>query len=52
MKNILLIALFSIYVSAANPISLQFMDIEVKHIYLNNKVEVYKIQREINTLEF
>lgn len=48
MKKIILVTLFFIYANATNPISLQFMDIEVKHIYSNNKEEIYKIQREID----
>lgn len=48
MKKILLTALFSIYLNAANPIALQFMDVEVNHTYLNNSVEKYIIQREID----
>ena len=48
MKNILLVLFLCIYANASNPISLQFMDIEVKHTYLNKKEEVYKIQRVIN----
>ncbi|MDZ7817625.1 MAG: rhodanese-like domain-containing protein [Aliarcobacter sp.] len=48
MTKILLVFTFFIYANAINPISLQYMDIEVKHIYLNKKVETYKIQRNIN----
>jgi rhodanese-related sulfurtransferase len=48
MSKILLIFTFFIYANAINPISLQYMDIEVKHTYLNKKEEIYKIQREIN----
>ena len=48
MKKIFLIVLLCVYANAVNPISLQFMDIEVKHIYSNEKEEIYKIQRIIN----
>jgi rhodanese-related sulfurtransferase len=48
MKIIIFIFMLFIYANAVNPISLQYMDIEVKHTYLNKKEERYKIQREIN----
>lgn len=49
MKKIILIFILFIYANAVNPITLQYMDIEVKHTYLNKKEEIYKIQRQINT---
>lgn len=48
MKKLLSIILISIYANAVNPISLQYMDIDVEHTYLNGKKENYKIQRVIN----
>ena len=48
MKKLSLIFIFCIYANASNPISLQYIDIDVKHTYSNNKEEIYKIQREIN----
>lgn len=48
LKNILLIATISIYANASNPVSLQYIDLKVKHTYSNNKEETYTIQREIN----
>ena len=48
MKRLLSIILLSIYANAANPISLQYMDIDVEHTYLNGKKEIYKIQRNVD----
>lgn len=48
MKKLLLILVISIYANAINPISLQYMDIDVIHTYLNGKEEKYKIGRNIN----
>ena len=46
MKKLSLIFIFCIYANASNPISLQYIDIDVKHTYSNNKEEIYKIQRD------
>lgn len=48
MKKLLLIILISIYANAVNPISLQYMEIDVIHTYLNGKKENYKIQRNVD----
>lgn len=38
----------TIYANAINPISLQYVGIDVIHTYLNGKKEIYKIERNIN----
>ena len=43
MKKLLFILFISIYVNAVNPISLQYMEIDVVHTYLDGKKENYKI---------
>ena len=48
MKKLLLILFISIYANALNPISLQYMEIDVVHTYLDGKKENYKIQRNID----
>jgi rhodanese-related sulfurtransferase len=48
VKKLLLILVISIYANAINPISLQYMDIDVIHTYLNGKEEKYKIGRNVN----
>jgi hypothetical protein len=48
MKKLLLILFISIYANAVNPISLQYMEIDVVHTNLDGKKENYKIQRNID----
>ncbi|WP_368030856.1 rhodanese-like domain-containing protein [Arcobacter sp. s6] len=48
MKKLLLLIFIIIYANAANPISLQYMDIDVEHIYLNGEKEKFKIQRVVD----
>lgn len=48
MKKLLLIIIMTIYANAINPISLQYVGIDVIHTYLNGKKEIYKIERNIN----
>lgn len=48
MKKILLTIIIAIYANAINPISLQYVGIDVIHTYLNGKKEIYKIERNIN----